>query len=119
MIKAAVDLHRSGSSAQTGPQSATLNEELMTRVRADGRRQRVGGRTVRCAARPGAPSRKRRQSDSRHHLVLGQGHINGGIRGTISADARDIDSANNLRDVVRGFLALAKMQAGNNPSSRR
>src|SRR4051812_17322461 len=33
MIKSAIDLHKSGSSSQTGPQSATLNEELMTRVR--------------------------------------------------------------------------------------
>ena len=31
------------------------------------------------------------------------------------ADARDDEAANNLRDVVRGFLALAKLQAGNQP----
>ena len=31
------------------------------------------------------------------------------------ADARDEEAANNLRDVVRGFLALAKLQAGNRP----
>src|SRR5262249_20972527 len=34
MIKSAIDLHKSGSSSQSGPQSASLNEELMTRVRA-------------------------------------------------------------------------------------
>jgi hypothetical protein len=44
-----------------------------------------------------------------------KGHINGGIRGVVSADARDEEAANNLRDVVRGFLALAKMQTGGRP----
>src|SRR5919198_780101 len=33
----------------------------------------------------------------------------------IRAAARDEESANNLRDVVRGFMALAKMQAGSRP----
>jgi len=42
-------------------------------------------------------------------------HIDGGIRGVIRADARDEEAANNLRDVVRGFMALAKMQAGSRP----
>jgi hypothetical protein len=43
------------------------------------------------------------------------GHINGGLRGMVRAEARDEEAANNLRDVVRGFLALAKMQAGSRP----
>ena len=42
-------------------------------------------------------------------------HINGGISGVIRAETRDEESANNLRDVVRGFMALAKMQAGSQP----
>ena len=42
-------------------------------------------------------------------------HINGGLSGVIRAEARDEEAANNLRDVVRGFLALAKMQAGSRP----
>ena len=37
------------------------------------------------------------------------------IRGIVRADTRDDEAANNLRDVVRGFLALAKLQAGNRP----
>src|SRR5262249_59877451 len=43
------------------------------------------------------------------------GHINGGLRGMLRAEARDEEAANNLRDVVRGFMALAKMQAGTRP----
>ncbi len=40
------------------------------------------------------------------------GHLNGGIRGVLRAEAADEASANSLRDVARGFLALGKLQAG-------
>jgi hypothetical protein len=43
------------------------------------------------------------------------GRINGGVSGTFRAEARDELAAENLRDVVRGFLALARLQAGSNP----
>ena len=43
------------------------------------------------------------------------GHINGGIAGTLRAEARDDQSASQLRDVVRGFLALVQMQGQNDP----
>ncbi len=41
--------------------------------------------------------------------------IDGGLSGVLRAEARDDDAAKNLRDVVQGFLALAKMQAGSKP----
>jgi hypothetical protein len=40
------------------------------------------------------------------------GHIDGGLTGTLRAEARDDEAAENLRDVIRGFFALVKMQAG-------
>jgi hypothetical protein len=43
------------------------------------------------------------------------GHVNGGVSGTLRAEARDDAAADNLRDVVRGFLALARMQAQADP----
>jgi len=43
------------------------------------------------------------------------GHVNGGVSGTVSAEARDEDAAKNLRQVVAGFIALAKMQAAAKP----
>jgi hypothetical protein len=43
------------------------------------------------------------------------GHVNGGLSGVFKAEARDEAAAQNIRDVLRGFLALAKMQAGNRP----
>lgn len=46
------------------------------------------------------------------------GHINGGINGTLRAEARDEQSAENLRDVVRGILALGKLQAEGQSDAR-
>jgi len=37
-------------------------------------------------------------------------HIDGGITGTLRAEARDDQSAENLRQVVQGLLALGRMQ---------
>ena len=42
-------------------------------------------------------------------------HVNGGVSGVFKAETKDEESAQNLREVVRGFLALAKMQAGARP----
>ena len=38
-------------------------------------------------------------------------HIDGGVSGTLRAEARDDQSAENLRQVVQGFLALGRLQA--------
>lgn len=43
------------------------------------------------------------------------GFVNGGISGVLRAETRDEAAAENLRDVIRGFVALAKMQAGSKP----
>jgi hypothetical protein len=43
------------------------------------------------------------------------GHVNGGLSGTVAAEARDGDSAKNLRQVVAGFIALARLQANSKP----
>lgn len=40
------------------------------------------------------------------------GHVNGGVSGTIRAEARDDAAAENLRAVVNGGLALARLQMG-------
>ena len=42
-------------------------------------------------------------------------HINGGVSGVFKAEARDEESAKNMRDVLNGFLALAKMQSSAHP----
>ena len=42
-------------------------------------------------------------------------HINGGVSGMFKAEARDEAAAQNMRDVLNGFLALAKMQSSSHP----
>ena len=41
--------------------------------------------------------------------------VNGGLSAVLRAEARDDEAAKNLRDVVQGFMALAKLQAGAKP----
>jgi hypothetical protein len=43
------------------------------------------------------------------------GQINDTISGTVRVEARDDEAATNHRDVVNGFLALARLQAGSKP----
>ena len=43
------------------------------------------------------------------------GHINGGVSGMVRAEALDEKSAEDLRQVVNGLLALARLQAQNDP----
>jgi hypothetical protein len=43
------------------------------------------------------------------------GHVNGGVSGAVTVQARDQDAATNLQQVIAGFIALAKMQAGSRP----
>ena len=43
------------------------------------------------------------------------GHVNGGRQWLLRAETRDEQAGQNLRDVVKGFLALASMQAGSKP----
>ena len=44
-----------------------------------------------------------------------QGRINGGISVALAVEGRDDAAAQNLRDVVRGFVALAQLQTLGNP----
>jgi len=42
-------------------------------------------------------------------------HVGAGVSGLLRAEARDEESAKNLRDVLQGFLAMAKMHASQKP----
>ena len=44
-----------------------------------------------------------------------QGRVNGGISVSLAVEGRDDAAAQNLRDVVRGFVALAQLQTLGNP----
>jgi hypothetical protein len=115
MIRSAVDLHRAGNNPQAGLESVTGNDELMNLVRSmgDGNAWAVG-RFDALRGHAHLPENVASQIPAITWFAVNS-HINGGIRGVIRAEARDDDAANNLRDVVRGFLALAKLQSGSRP----
>jgi hypothetical protein len=46
------------------------------------------------------------------------GHVNGGVQVMVKAETKTDEAATSLRDIVRGFVALAKMQAGNRPEAQ-
>lgn len=50
--------------------------------------------------------------------LAASGRVDSGLHGLVRAEARDVQSAESLRDVVQGFLALAKLQGGRDPAYR-
>jgi hypothetical protein len=115
LIKSALDLHKAGNNPQAGLESVTGNEELMNLVRSlDNSNAWAVGRFDALRTQSHLPANVLSQIPAISWFAV-SGHINGGLRGTLRAEARDDESANNLRDVVRGFLALAKIGSGAKP----
>jgi hypothetical protein len=107
VVKRAID-RKSGD-------SVTANEELMDLVRdIDDSNAWAVGRFDALMSRAKLPEGVASKIPS-VRLFSASGHINGGLSGLIRAEARDDQAAQNLRDVVQGFLALAKLQANSQP----
>lgn len=47
--------------------------------------------------------------------VAASGYVNGGLRASVTAEANDDEAAKNLRDVVQGALAMARLHADGKP----
>jgi hypothetical protein len=115
LIRSAIDLHQAGNNPQAGVESVTGNEELMTLVRAlDTGNAWAVGRFDALTARAHLPENVASQIPAITWFSVST-RIDGGIRGVLRAETRDDEAANNLRDVVRGFLALGKLQTGSRP----
>jgi hypothetical protein len=116
LIRLAIDLHQGGANPQTGLESVTGNEELMNLVRSldSGNNAWAVGRFDALSSQAHLPDSVSSRLPAITWFSV-SGHVNGGIRGIIRAEARDDEAANNLRDVMRGFMALAKMQSGSRP----
>jgi hypothetical protein len=93
----------------------TRNDEFMVLVRDsdDGNAWAVG-RFDRLVSRGGVPQEIISRLPPLTYLAA-SGHVNGGLRGRLRVEARDETSAQQLHDVIRGFVALAKMQSGSRP----
>jgi len=115
LIKSAIDLHKAGNTPQAGLESVTGNNELMNLVGSlDNANAWAVGRFDALRTQAHLPADVLSQIPAITWFAV-SGHVNGGFRGTLRAEARDEASANNLRDVVRGFLALAKLGSDAKP----
>ncbi|HEX3644226.1 MAG TPA: hypothetical protein VHT95_01390 [Vicinamibacterales bacterium] len=115
LIRSAIDLHKAGNNPQAGLESVTGNDELMNLVRSlDNSNAWAVGRFDALRTQSHLPANVLSQLPAISWFAV-SAHINGGLRGTLRAEARDDESANSLRDVVRGFLALAKLGSGAKP----
>jgi hypothetical protein len=108
-VKTAID-------AQLSAHSITSNSEMMDLVTDIGQSNNAWavGRFDILAAKANLPEQVTRQLPAVKWFAAA-GHVNGGLSGSLRAEARDDPAAENLRDVVRGFLALARMQASADP----
>lgn len=102
--------------AQRMAQSITSNDEMMSLVSDIERMNNAWavGRFDVLASRANLPDQFARQIPAMKYFAAA-GHINGGVAGTLRAEARDEKSAEDLRAVVNGFLALARLQGQNDP----
>jgi hypothetical protein len=108
-VKTAID-------AQLTAHSITSNSEMMDLVSDIGQTNNAWavGRFDLLAAHAQLPDQVRRQIPAIKWFAAA-GQVDGGVSGSLRAEARDDKAAENLRDVVRGFLALARMQSQADP----
>ncbi len=77
------------------------------------RQHRMGGRAVRRRQPPhAAAGAKSAGQVPPLRLVSVKANVNGGMKATIRAETGDEAAADQLRDVVRGFVSLARLQGG-------
>ena len=109
LVRHAIDLHTGGG------ESAATNEELISHIKAlDGGNAWVVGRLDVLKGKARLPEVVANQLPPITWFGL-RGQVDGGLQARITAEAKDEESANMLRDVVRGFLALAKLQTSAKP----
>jgi hypothetical protein len=107
---------RTAIDAQLSAHSITSNNEMMELVTDIGQSNNAWavGRFDLLASHARLPEQIARQIPAVKWFAAA-GHVNGGLSGSLRAEARDDQAAENLRDVVRGFLALARMQGQSDP----
>jgi hypothetical protein len=109
LVRRAIDVSR-GSAREF--RNITANADLMDLIRD------ASGSTAWVAGQFEEIRRRMRLPDSVSgkvppvRFVSAKADVNGGVKATIRADTSDKAAADQLRDVVRGFISLVRMQAG-------
>jgi len=113
LVQHAIDLHA------TGGGSAATNDDLVAHIRGlEGGNVWVVGRLDVLRERAKLPEIVASQIPPITWFSV-RGHVDGGLQARLTAEARDDESATMLRDVVRGFLSLAKLQTSSKPEIQR
>jgi hypothetical protein len=104
-----------GAAAARATRNVSENAELMKLIRdASGDTAWVVGRFDAMSRRMGMP-RSLTEQVPPLRLIAAKANINGGLKATITAETSDQAAADQLRDVVRGFVSLVRLQAGAQP----
>lgn len=107
---------RQSIDAQMSAHSITSNDEMMELVSdiERGNNAWAVGRFESIAGQAKLPDEIRNRLPAVKTFAV-MTHVDGGLSGTLRAEARDDQSAENLRQVVQGFLALGRLQAQSDP----
>ena len=108
-VKASIDAHRENRNIVSNNEMMKLVNEI------ENANAWAVGRFDAIADKAGLPAEIRSAMPSISWFSAA-GHVNGGVSGRFKAEAKDEATAKNLRDVMGGFLAMAKMQAANKPA---
>jgi hypothetical protein len=111
-VKASIDAHASNHNIVSNNEMMKLVNEI------DNANAWAVGRFDAIASKAGIPT-EIASAMPQISWFSAAGHVNGGVSGTFKAETKDEATAQNLRDVMRGFLAMAKMQAGNKPGMQQ
>lgn len=107
-VTASIDARRTG-------RSVLSNTELIRQVNALGASHAWAvGRFDAVATRTRLPGEVMRQLPAVTWFSAA-GRVNGGLSATVQIEARDEEAARNVRDVLRGLIALVRMQASERP----
>ncbi len=108
-VRGAIDAKRSGRNVLSNTDLMRLVGDLTAN------NAWVVGRFDAMAGKAGLPDELQRRVPALSWFSAA-GHLNGGITGTFKAEAKDDEAATNLRDMLRGVMAMAKLQADGKPA---
>ncbi len=109
LVRRVIDVSQDGNGVA---KSITASAEIMSLIRDNaGSTAWVVGQFDEISRRMRLPSSVTGQVPP-IRLVSAKANINGGVRASIRAEAGDKAAADQLRDVVRGFISLARLQSG-------
>jgi hypothetical protein len=111
-VRAAIDARRSGRSVLSNTEMMRLVNDL------DASNAWAVGRFDALASQADLPGGLQQQIPTLSWFSAA-GHLNGGITGTLKAEAKDEEAAANLRDMLRGVVAMVKLQTGDNPQLKQ